>query len=150
MQPCFFHSTPNLATVIPTMDVIDERLTSDSLNCLKYDASIHTSLGLTKKTLNQYYNMTDWLEVYHVATVLHPQHKLLYFKATKWEDDWIDAAERIVCAEFECSYTNCRLYSGNEESTAEDDASTNAVCLSHHHCCLLLMVLALHSTREHL
>jgi hypothetical protein len=49
----FSRSTPNLATVIPAMDVIDEGLTSDSLNRSKYDASIRSSLGLAKKTLNQ-------------------------------------------------------------------------------------------------
>jgi hypothetical protein len=63
----FSRSTPNLATVIPAMDVIDERLTSDSLNCSKYDVSIRASLGLAKKTLNCYYNMTDWSEVYRIA-----------------------------------------------------------------------------------
>jgi len=68
----FSRSTPNLATVIPAMDVIDERLTSDSLNRSKYDASIRASLGLAKKTLNRYYNMTDWSEVYRIAMGVYP------------------------------------------------------------------------------
>ena len=63
----FSRSTPNLATVIPAMDVIDERLTNDSLNRAKYDVSIRAALGLAKKTLNRYYNMTDWSEVYRIA-----------------------------------------------------------------------------------
>ena len=49
------------------MDVIDEKLTTDSLNRSKFDASIRASLGLAKKTLNRYYNMTDWSEVYRIA-----------------------------------------------------------------------------------
>lgn len=89
MQPCFFHSTPNLATVIPTMDVIDERLTSDSLNCLKYDASIHTSLGLTKKTLNQYYNMTDWSEVYHIAMGAYSVHFHILINSSMLQQSYI-------------------------------------------------------------
>jgi hypothetical protein len=63
----FSRSTPNLATVIPAMDVIDEKLTNDSLNRAKFDASIRASLGLAKKTLNRYYNMTDWSEIYRIA-----------------------------------------------------------------------------------
>jgi hypothetical protein len=63
----FSRSTPNLATVIPAMDVIDERFSTDSLNRAGYDASIRASLGLAKRTLNRYYNMTDWSEVYRIA-----------------------------------------------------------------------------------
>jgi hypothetical protein len=36
--------------------------------------------------------------------VLHPRHKLTYFKNAGWETDWIDAAERIVRTEFKRSY----------------------------------------------
>jgi hypothetical protein len=62
----FSRATPNLATVIPAMDMMDEKLTSDSLD-RKYDTSIRAALGLAKKTLNRYYNMTDWSEVYRIA-----------------------------------------------------------------------------------
>jgi len=36
--------------------------------------------------------------------VLHPSHKLAYFKTASWDDEWIDAAEEIVRAEFERAY----------------------------------------------
>jgi hypothetical protein len=49
------------------MDGIDERFTTNSLNRSKFDASICASLELAKKTLNRYYNMTDWSEVYCIA-----------------------------------------------------------------------------------
>jgi hypothetical protein len=39
-------------------------------------------------------------------TVLHPRHKLKYFKNAGWEDEWIDAAENIVRAEYERKYAN--------------------------------------------
>lgn len=54
-------------TVIHAMDVIDEQLMNDSLNHIKYEVPICASLGVTKKTLNHYYNMTDWSEVYRIA-----------------------------------------------------------------------------------
>jgi hypothetical protein len=63
----FSRSTLNLVTVIPAMDLIDKRLTTDSLNQSKYDISIRAALGLAKKTLNRYYNMTDWSELYRIA-----------------------------------------------------------------------------------
>src|ERR1700691_4933360 len=63
----FSCATPNLATVIPAMDHIDEKFTSDSINHTKYEVSIQVSLNLRKKTLNRYYNMTDTSEVYWIA-----------------------------------------------------------------------------------
>jgi hypothetical protein len=50
-------------------------------------------------------------------TVLHPQHKLKYFKNAGWEDEWIDAAEDIVRAEYERKYAN--------RFTGDDDDENN-------------------------
>ena len=36
--------------------------------------------------------------------VLHPRHKLDYFKKAGWKDEWITAARQIVRDEFERSY----------------------------------------------
>ncbi|EED83890.1 predicted protein [Postia placenta Mad-698-R] len=43
-------------------------------------------------------------EVYQIAMVLHPCHKLSYFWSMGWEDDWIATAKSIVQDEF------CHLY----------------------------------------
>ncbi|KAG2041385.1 hypothetical protein BDR03DRAFT_805869, partial [Suillus americanus] len=59
---------------------------------------------LAKKTLDQYYELTDTSEVYRIAMILHPRHKLTYFKSAGWEQDWIRTAETLVCDEFERSY----------------------------------------------
>lgn len=40
----------------------------------------------------------------YIYVVLHPQHKLEYFKNAGWEEDWVDTAEKIVRAEFDTSY----------------------------------------------
>ncbi|KAF8528510.1 hypothetical protein BU17DRAFT_80950 [Hysterangium stoloniferum] len=69
----FSHSTPNLATVIPVMDHIDKHL---------------TTLGHDK-------NLTDNSEVYRIAMILYPQHKLVYFKAACWQDNWIETAKKL-------------------------------------------------------
>ena len=62
----FSRGHPNLAMVIPAMDVIDETLTTDSLNC-KYKPSIRAALNLGKATLNRYYDKTDASESYRIA-----------------------------------------------------------------------------------
>lgn len=40
-----------------------------------------------------------------VRTVLHPRHKLEYFKTAVWEEDWVETAEGLVRDEFERSYS---------------------------------------------
>ena len=104
------------------MDHIDEHLTTDALNP-RYNRAIHASLGIARKTLNRYYTLTDMSEVYRIAmgmlapplfclysdsgffffsariaphVVLHPRHKLAYFKSANWEDKWMDTALEIV------------------------------------------------------
>ena len=62
----FSRSTPNLATVIPAMDHIDEVLTTSSLDNM-YSPSICAALSIGKKTLNHYYDATDQSEVYRIA-----------------------------------------------------------------------------------
>ncbi|KIK33084.1 hypothetical protein CY34DRAFT_31394, partial [Suillus luteus UH-Slu-Lm8-n1] len=99
----FSRATPNLATVIPAMDHVDKMLTSYSCN-KKYLPSIRSAVRLAKKTLNRYYQLTDKSHTYRIAMVLHPQHKLSYFKAAHWLDEWIQTADQLVREEFECSY----------------------------------------------
>ena len=40
----------------------------------------------------------------YILLVLHPWHKLKYFKNTGWEDEWIEKAEEIVRKEFDKLY----------------------------------------------
>jgi len=40
----------------------------------------------------------------HYLLVLHPRHKLQYFKTAGWEKEWIEAAEEIVRDEFDRTY----------------------------------------------
>jgi hypothetical protein len=95
------------------MDTIDEVLAINALFS-KYSVAIHAALSVGKKTLNCYYEKTDFLKTYCIAmgissftlhfiiaycpllSVLHPHYKLNYFKSAKWEDDWIKAATQLV------------------------------------------------------
>jgi hypothetical protein len=62
----FSRGTPNLAIVVPAMDYIYKRFVTDAANS-SYEPAIRAALGVTKKTLNRYNNMTDDSEVYRVA-----------------------------------------------------------------------------------
>ena len=53
--------------------------------------------------------------------MLHPQHKLSYFKGAQWEDDQIKTVEQLVREEFERSYLSVDVNSdlGCEEDVLE-------------------------------
>ncbi|KAF8549901.1 hypothetical protein OG21DRAFT_1382778, partial [Imleria badia] len=87
----FSRGTPNLTMVIPAMDSIDELFRKYSHD-KKYSPAIRVAVSIAKRVLNRYYALTDRSEVYHVTMVLHPRHKLQYFKNANWEQEWIDTA----------------------------------------------------------
>jgi hypothetical protein len=57
---------PNIATVIPAMDRIDEVLASSAVDA-QFSVSIKAMLAIGKKTLNRYYSKTDMSDVYRAA-----------------------------------------------------------------------------------
>ncbi|KAG6894808.1 hypothetical protein C0992_004560 [Termitomyces sp. T32_za158] len=99
----FSRSTPNLASVIPAIDLIDKKLTATSLDPANLFA-LHASIGIAKKTLNCYYTKTHDSEVYRIAMILHPRHKTEYFKNNGWEPQWIATAKDIVQGVFDQNY----------------------------------------------
>lgn len=50
--------------------------------------------------------------------MLHPRHKLDYFKKAGWEEEWIVAAQKIVREEYERSYA----------PSCNEDESESEVC----------------------
>ncbi|KAF8152405.1 hypothetical protein B0H34DRAFT_755232 [Crassisporium funariophilum] len=96
----FSCNTPSISTVIPAMDHIDAHIATVAQD-MDLPVSIRAALAIGKKTLNRYYNKTDHLEVYSIAMVLQPRHKLQYFKTAGWEDNWIETAQTIVRKEFD-------------------------------------------------
>ena len=109
----FSWATPNLTTIIPAMDHIDYQLQTFAWD-QKYLLSVHVAVSLARKTLNHYHSLTDNSKVYqivmsehlssmtinlltaHPSIVLHPCHKLTYFKNMDWEVNWISTAERLM------------------------------------------------------
>jgi hypothetical protein len=135
----FSQGWPNIDRVIPSMDYLDQQLTSSAL-IVRYSESIKATITLGKKTLNRYYDMSDQSEIYRIAmgkcirlsscshillsfSVLHPRHKLFYFKRAGWKDSWITTARMIVCDVFDQSYADCDL------DLVDEDPEQIMVCI---------------------
>ncbi|KAF8550527.1 hypothetical protein OG21DRAFT_397915 [Imleria badia] len=90
---------------------------------------------LQKKTLNRYYELTDSSDVYRIAMVLHPRHKLQYFRQANWEQDWINTAEELVREEYNRTY---KSIADDPDQAQELDKSaengTKKVSLAHLGC----------------
>ena len=62
----FSHSTPNLANVIPIMDIINDRLTKAAIDTTT-PLAIRAAAAVGKTTLNRYYSRMDESETYRIA-----------------------------------------------------------------------------------
>lgn len=62
----FSRDTPNISTVIPAMDLIDEHLAT-SADGTTLTTSVRSALAIGKRTLNRYYDKTDYSEIYRIA-----------------------------------------------------------------------------------
>ena len=95
------------------MDHIDEHLATAAIDN-KYPLAIKAALAIGKRTLNHYYDKTNHSEVIRIAMgshffmlphffsylllVLHPRHKLQYFKNAGWQDEWIETPMAVgIC-----------------------------------------------------
>jgi hypothetical protein len=59
--------------------------------------------------------------------VLHPRHKLSYFKTAGWTADWIKTPENLVHDEFDSHYARIVVDAGPEIETVETSITTK-VC----------------------
>ncbi|KAF5340854.1 hypothetical protein D9758_016602 [Tetrapyrgos nigripes] len=67
------------------------------------DPAIRTAVSLARVTLNKYYAKTS--DVYRIAMVLHPRHKLNYFKSElKYSAASLRSLKLIVRGEFDQGY----------------------------------------------
>jgi len=74
--------------------------------------------------------------------VLHPCHKLQYFKTAGWQDDWTQIAETLVCDEFECSYlsTNDNNNSNLDKADKADIRENELAGKKVHIFCVLIIL----------
>lgn len=123
------------------MDHIDSQLASDATDS-RYPTSIRAALMMGKRTLCRYYNITGRSEVYRIAMgmiysittfllliapVLHPRHKLAYFKNSGQSDVFVQTARHVVRNEYERSYKK-RNGTTSEGITSGDESNEEQVC----------------------
>ncbi|KAF8690374.1 hypothetical protein AX14_002970 [Amanita brunnescens Koide BX004] len=111
----FSRAKPNLAHVVPAIDAIHKEFSSFICNPSIPDL-IREAVQMVKKVLNQYYSKTDDIEIYWIAMVLHPRHKLAYFSHAGWELEWVNMARELVEQEYERNYKNLESAEGGEHS----------------------------------
>ena len=129
------------------MDHIDDKLSSDATGS-QYPAAIRAALMMGKRTLYRYYDITGRSEVYRIAMgtvyfipifllliepVLHPRHKLSYFKNSGRSDVFVQTARHVVRNEYNRSY---KIRNISEGVTDGDESDEEQVCTV---CCLLLV-----------
>ncbi|GLB43472.1 putative protein dimerization activity [Lyophyllum shimeji] len=117
----FSRGTPNLPYVIPVMDRIDTLFTT-ALKPTENGPAMRAAIEMAKRTLNRYYSLTDGSEVYRIAMVLHPRHKLEYFERAGWKQDWIKTAHTLVRDVYNRSYANRDI---SKAKTGRDDESSS-------------------------
>jgi len=123
----FSRGTPNMASVIPAMDHIDTLFTNACLPISRNHPAVQAAVGIAKKTLNRYYSPAYASEVYRIATVLHPRHKLAYFKTAGRTQDWIVATEILVRNQFESRYTTTEAGKDREDSGDQESEDVTEV-----------------------
>ncbi|PIL30443.1 hypothetical protein GSI_07142 [Ganoderma sinense ZZ0214-1] len=119
----FSRTTPNLAQVIPVMDHIDKVLTNASRSN-KYAKAIRVACGLAKEALNKYYSYMDMSDTYWITMMLHPSHKLQYFKKLWWTAEWQKTACELLQEEYERTYANNG--NGEDDEMHEQDNDDEA------------------------
>ncbi|KAE9387076.1 hypothetical protein BT96DRAFT_838210 [Gymnopus androsaceus JB14] len=100
----FSSNSPNIATVIPTMDAINEAFATGIIDNQLLSEPIRHALSVGKRTLNKYYALTDDSDIYCMVMVLHPSLKLEYFRKAGWTDDWVQDAVDITWKAWEHRY----------------------------------------------
>jgi hypothetical protein len=132
--------------VIPAMDHIDKVLATSSDSPHQFTLAIHAALAIGKRAMNHYYNKTDYSDIYWITMgtnlfdsllllqtvflVLHPCHKLEYFKKQKWEVPWVQDTHEIVRRKFDHSYTTVAVCSQKDDVQV---ANRGLVCYSNSH-----------------
>ncbi|KAL7280543.1 hypothetical protein ACG7TL_005475 [Trametes sanguinea] len=90
-----------------------------------YEHSICAALSLAKKTLVKYYNLTDSVNTYRIAMVLHPRYKTAYFKKLNWTRLWIESARKLVRNEYDQVYAKLPLPADLDKKPAGQNDSAD-------------------------
>ncbi|KAK7454590.1 hypothetical protein VKT23_011342 [Stygiomarasmius scandens] len=73
---------------------------TETLGKVRNNASLNSAIRLGAvqgiAMTNKYYSKTDFSDLYHVAMIIHPEHKTQYFRKQDWPEEWISQAVKIA------------------------------------------------------
>ena len=116
------------------MDHIDKMLATSLDSPYKFSVAIRAALAIGKSAMSEVDHITMGLVFYYsnisyvlisIYLVLHPRHKLEYFKKHNWEESWIQTAHEIVREEFDRSYAAMDV--GVDEGSMQVDSNNDTV-----------------------
>ena len=64
---------------------------------------------------------------FDIKLVLHPRHKLMYFKRMDWDVEWISTAEGLVREEFERSYMAAKNINTDNSDLKDTEGTSQQV-----------------------
>ncbi len=126
--------------VIPYMDILTN-LVDKFRKDEKLAPSVRAAAQRGRVILDKYYTLTDETMIYRLAMstssifclvtseltlcrlVLHPGHKLQYFRDENWPEEWITEAVELLCAEWREYYKPAP--EEPEEAPADEPAPTS-------------------------
>ncbi|EIW51479.1 uncharacterized protein TRAVEDRAFT_87359, partial [Trametes versicolor FP-101664 SS1] len=89
--------------VIPYMDILTN-LVDKFRKDEKLAPSVRAAAQRGRVILDKYYTLTDETIIYRLAMILHPGHKLRYFRDENWPEEWITEAVELLRAEWRAYY----------------------------------------------
>ncbi|EXX62125.1 hypothetical protein RirG_164700 [Rhizophagus irregularis DAOM 197198w] len=113
-----------LSSSIPVYNVLLDHLeklldTNDRNFCPNLE--VRNALRKGYKKLKVYYAKTDDSYVYPIATIFDPRVKLKYYQQQDWEQEYIDAAQKIVTDTYNKNYKNNLCPNFVDESEDQND-----------------------------
>ena len=131
------------------MDHINKVLSTISMST-KFSKPIQVACGITKKALKCYYSYTDMSATYHITMskfcvfcvlppanvltfvllVLHPSHKVHYFKMC-WPEAWYTTAKELLIKKYRGSYKGCYVNKDskdNKQDNKQDNNNLSDIC----------------------
>ncbi|GBC49849.2 zinc finger BED domain-containing protein RICESLEEPER 2-like [Rhizophagus irregularis DAOM 181602=DAOM 197198] len=84
-------------------------------------SKIRTAITKGYEKLKTYYAKTDESHVYPIATILDPRMKLKYYLQQEWEQEYIDAAIKVIKDTYNEHYQNDPLLNNSNLEVQEND-----------------------------
>ncbi|OJT11245.1 hypothetical protein TRAPUB_12245 [Trametes pubescens] len=89
--------------VIPYIDILTNHV-DDFTKDVSVSPIVRAAARRGRRILDKYYKCTDETIIYRIAMILHPKHKLQYFRDQEWTEEWINNAVEVIRKEWRTHY----------------------------------------------